>query len=85
MMMLAAIPYESGFPIDSFLQGMAARLKRRGLRLGGVVQHNDDACGDGCMSMSLEDLANGRRFPISQELGSGAGGCHGNTRVSFEA
>ena len=76
MIMLAAIPYESGFPIDCFLQGMAARLKRRGLRLGGVVQHNDDACGDGCMSMSLVDLAYGRRFAISQELGSGAGGCH---------
>ncbi|MCU4179165.1 DUF2478 domain-containing protein [Bosea sp. BH3] len=76
MMMLAAIPYASGFAIDAFLQGTAARLKRRGLRLGGVVQHNDEACDDRCMAMSLEDLANGHRFPISQELGAGAGGCH---------
>ena len=64
MTMLAAIPYASGFPIDAFMQGVAARMKRRGLRLGGVVQHNDAACADRCMAMSLEDL------------GAAAAGCH---------
>jgi len=76
MTMLAAIPYTSGFPIDAFMQGVAAQLKRRGLRLGGVVQHNDAACDDRCMAMSLEDLGSGRRFPISQDLGASAAGCH---------
>ncbi len=76
MTMLAAIPYAGGFPIDDLMQDVAARLKRRGLRLGGVVQHNDAACDDRCMAMSLEDLGSGRRFPISQDLGAGAAGCH---------
>lgn len=76
MTLLAAIPYASGFPIDDLMQGVAARLKRRGLRLGGVIQHNDAECDDRCMAMSLEDLGNGRRFPISQDLGAAAAGCH---------
>lgn len=76
MTMLAAIPYASGFAIDDFMQDVAAHLKRAGLRLGGVVQHNDAECDDRCMAMSLEDLVSGRRFPISQDLGAGAAGCH---------
>ena len=76
MTMLAAIPFASGFPIDAFMHGLVARLKRQGLRLGGVVQHNDATCDDSCMAMSLEDVASGRRFPISQDLGAGASGCH---------
>lgn len=75
MIRLAAIPYASDFGIDAFMQGVVARLRRRGLRLGGVVQHNDAACADRCMAMSLEDLASGRRFPISQDLGPSAEGC----------
>lgn len=76
MTMLAAIPFASGFAIDTFMHGLVGRLKLRGLRLGGVVQHNDATCDDRCMAMSLEDVASGRRFPISQDLGSGASGCH---------
>lgn len=76
MTMLAAIPFASGFPIDAFMHGLVDRLKRQGLRLGGVVQHNDATCDDRCMAMSLEDVASGRRFPISQDLGAGASGCH---------
>jgi molybdate transport system ATP-binding protein len=76
MTMLAAIPFASGFAIDAFMHGLVDRLKRRGLRLGGVVQHNDAICDDRCMAMSLEDVATGRRFPISQDLGAGASGCH---------
>ncbi|WP_162260063.1 DUF2478 domain-containing protein [Bosea sp. Root670] len=76
MTMLAAIPFASGFAIDAFMHGLVDRLKRQGLRLGGVVQHNDATCDDRCMAMSLEDVASGRRFPISQDLGAGASGCH---------
>lgn len=76
MITLAAIPYPSGFAIDAFMQGVVARLRQRGLRLGGVVQHNDALCDDRCMAMLLEDVASGRRFPISQDLGANAEGCH---------
>lgn len=76
MIRLAVIPYTSGFAIDALMQDLAALLKRRALRLGGVVQHNDAECDDRCMTMSLEDLGSGHRFPISQDLGAGAAGCH---------
>lgn len=74
-MLLAVIPYSSGFPIDRFMADTASRLKAQGLRLGGVVQHNDGACESGCLSMELEDLASGARFPISENRGAGATGC----------
>jgi nucleoside-triphosphatase THEP1 len=75
MSMLAAILYDQGFPIDGFMADLAARLKQGGVRLGGVVQHNEGACESGCLSMALEDLATGTRFPISEARGAGAAGC----------
>ncbi|PTM39116.1 DUF2478 domain-containing protein [Bosea sp. 124] len=75
MTLLAAIPYSSGFQIDGFMAGLALRLKERGLRLGGVVQHNDGACEQGCLSMALEDLSSGVRFPISENRGAASAGC----------
>lgn len=75
MSSLAAIPYRSGFGIDALMLDLVVRLRQRGLRLGGVVQHNDPDCADRCMAMSLEDLGNGTRFPISQDLGAAAQGC----------
>lgn len=78
--MLAAIVYPPGFSIDDFMAGLAGAMKRRGLRLGGVVQYNDDDCGEGCQAMSLEDLASGRRFRISEDRGAGSEGCRLDAR-----
>jgi hypothetical protein len=75
MTTLAAIIYAPGFRIDGFMADLASRLKDGGVRLGGVVQHNAGACDTGCLSMALEDLATGRRFPISEARGAGATGC----------
>ncbi len=75
MTMLAAIPYARGFPIDAFMASLAGTLAQRGLRLGGVVQHNQGACGTGCAAMVLEDLATGARIPISAPRGAEASGC----------
>ncbi len=75
MTLLAAIPYPQGFPIDEFMAGISGRLRARGLRLAGVVQHNAGDCDAGCAAMSLEDLATGRRFAISEDRGPGASGC----------
>ncbi|WP_332684468.1 DUF2478 domain-containing protein [Bosea sp. (in: a-proteobacteria)] len=72
---LAAIVYASGFPIDELMAEVAARLRQEAVRLGGVVQHNQDDCLRGCASMALEDLASGRRFAISEDRGAGATGC----------
>ncbi|AMJ63328.1 DUF2478 domain-containing protein [Bosea sp. PAMC 26642] len=75
MSTLAAILYDPGFRIDDFMAALASRLKDGGVRLGGVVQHNAGACDSGCLTMALEDLATGARFPISEDRGAGATGC----------
>lgn len=72
---LAAIVYASGFPIDELMAEVAACLRQGDVRLGGVVQHNQDDCSSGCASMVLEDLASGRIFAISEDRGAGATGC----------
>jgi hypothetical protein len=72
---LAAIVYSSGFPIDDLMAEVAEGLKREAFRLCGVVQHNTGDCADGCASMALEDLASGRRFPISEDRGASSAGC----------
>ncbi|MBN9445278.1 MAG: DUF2478 domain-containing protein, partial [Bosea sp.] len=72
---LAAIVYASGFPIDELMAEVAACLRQGEVRLGGVVQHNQDDCSSGCASMVLEDLASGRIFAISEDRGAGATGC----------
>ena len=66
---------QAGFAIDAFMAALAVRLKEGGLRLGGVVQHNEGDCAEGCQSMALEDLASGVRFPISENRGAAASGC----------
>lgn len=75
MTSLAAIIYPVGFRIDAFMAALASGLKQHGLRLGGVVQHNDGACEGADRAMALEDLASGLRYPISQDLGVAAGAC----------
>ncbi|WP_186420424.1 DUF2478 domain-containing protein [Bosea sp. CS1GBMeth4] len=72
---LAAIVYSAGFAIDELMAEVADALRRAGVRLGGVVQHNSGDCASGCASMALEDLASGRRFPISEDRGAGSTGC----------
>ncbi|MBX9907683.1 MAG: DUF2478 domain-containing protein [Beijerinckiaceae bacterium] len=75
MTLLAAIPYARGFPIDRFMADLAAQLRGCGLRLAGVVQHNEGDCDGACEAMALEELASGTRFPISENRGAGASGC----------
>lgn len=75
---LAAIGYQQGFPIDGFLARVAALLRADHIDVGGVVQENTGH-GGGCSLMTAVDLASGRRFQISQELGSQATGCRLDT------
>lgn len=72
-MLMAAIVYETGFPIDELMSAVTEALRTEGMRLCGAIQRN---AGDrSCPDMSLVDLATGERVGISQELGSLARGC----------
>lgn len=72
---LAAILYTPDDPVEDLMLEVAHLLIRRGLRLGGVLQHDigmeiEDPC-----AMELENLASGERFSLSQELGRGSEAC----------
>lgn len=72
---IAAIVYTPSDHIEPLLTEAARALAGRGVRVGGILQHDipttvEDPCG-----MELEDLAGGERFPLSQDLGSGSEAC----------
>lgn len=72
---LAAIHYEAGFGIDSFMSKLGQALRASGLRLGGAIQVNPpDAC-SACSDMTLLDLSSGTAMEISQQLGSQSESC----------
>ncbi len=60
---------------DNVLNDVARRLKSRGMRIVGAVQHNTHN-GDRCRcDMTLEDLSSGRLVQISEDRGPEASGC----------
>ncbi|HJV25289.1 MAG TPA: DUF2478 domain-containing protein [Aromatoleum sp.] len=72
---IAAIVYRPTDHIEPVLEQAAQRLAERGVRLGGILQHDLPTCIEDPCGMELEDLASGERFPLSQELGSGSEAC----------
>lgn len=72
---LAAIEHPPGAGVDRLLADFAADLRGRGVRVGGVVQHNR-GLGPECDDlMELVDLRTGQRVRISQDLGAGSLAC----------
>lgn len=72
---LAAILYTPEDRIEDLMLEVAHLLATRGVKLGGVLQHDigmeiEDPC-----AMELENLSNGERFSLSQELGRGSEAC----------
>lgn len=59
---------------EELLAGFAQELRAAGVRIGGLVQHSRRD-GPGHARMELEDVATGRRYPISQALGAGSASC----------
>ncbi|MDH3474227.1 MAG: DUF2478 domain-containing protein [Rhodospirillales bacterium] len=76
--LLAAIQHSGGRRIDRLIASVAGQLKRRGLRVGGVVQSNVEQVGECRCDMRLEELTTGRVVSISQRLGPESRGCRLN-------
>lgn len=72
---IAAVVYKPTDNIESVLTRVARTLRARGVRLGGVLQHDIATVIDDPCAMELEDLDSGERFSLSQELGSGSEAC----------
>ena len=72
---IAAIVYRPTDHVEAILVEVSRTLAARGVRLGGVLQHDIATVIDDPCAMELEDLSNGERFALSQELGSGSEAC----------
>lgn len=72
---IAAVVYKPTDHIEPLLLRVALVLRARGLRVGGVLQHDMATIADDPCAMELEDLHTGEKFALSQELGSGSEAC----------
>ena len=72
---LAAVLYSPGDAVETLLHRVALTLRARGVRVGGVLQHDLGAVGNDPCAMALEDLLSGERFLMTQALGSGSTAC----------
>lgn len=72
---IAAIVYRPTDNVEAVLIAAARALAARGVKLGGVLQHDIATMVDDPCAMELEDLDSGERFALSQELGSGSEAC----------
>lgn len=72
---LAAILYTPEDPVEDLMLEVAHLLAARGIRLGGVLQHDIGMTIEDPCAMELENLASGERFSMSQELGKGSEAC----------
>ena len=86
-MRLAAINYDgsSGTLVDDVLAEAVRFLKRAGLNVAGAIQWNEPLPDRRRCSMTLEDLASGRRILASEDRGPHARGCHLDTGTLEEA
>lgn len=73
---IAAVVHEThAAAIDRLMLEAAKRWRARGVKLGGLVQHNVAKDGTDCAEMLLEDLASGQRVSISLRRSPGSTGC----------
>jgi len=72
---IAAIVYKPTDNVEALLLQAARALAARGVRLGGVIQHDIATVIDDPCAMELENLETGECFALSQALGSGSIAC----------
>ena len=72
---IAAVVYKPTDNIETLLAHAARALAKRGVRLGGVLQHDIATVIEDPCAMQLENLETGESIPLSQELGRGSISC----------
>ena len=71
----AVIHGPGSYGVDTLLDGFSAELKRRGFRIGGLVQRNHGPGDDCAERMELVDIATGHAYDITQKLGRESQSC----------
>jgi nucleoside-triphosphatase THEP1 len=72
---LAAVQYEPGFDINSALRAVVARLRERGVRVGGVLQEGEVVPHGSCAPLHIVDIRTGISERITQDSGRESRGC----------
>ena len=72
---IAAVVYKPTDNIEALLAHAARALAERGVRLGGVLQHDIPTVIEDPCAMQLENLETGESIPLSQDLGRGSVSC----------
>lgn len=72
---IAAVVYTPTDNIEALLAAAARALAARGVKLGGVLQHDIATVIDDPCAMELENLETGESIPLSQDLGRGSVSC----------
>lgn len=72
---VAAVVYETGSRIEEFFASLAAYLIASGIKVSGLLQHSMRANEADRCSFEMEDLGQGMRYRISQDMGAGSSAC----------
>jgi nucleoside-triphosphatase THEP1 len=72
---LAAVQYEPGFDVNSALRAVVARLRERGVRVGGVLQEVEVVPGESYARLHIVDIRTGKSERITQDGGRESRGC----------
>jgi nucleoside-triphosphatase THEP1 len=72
---LAAMHYNRGEDVSVVLAAAIARLRRRGVAIGGLLQEPEMTGSTRCQMLELVDLRTGERASITQDRGSESRGC----------
>jgi nucleoside-triphosphatase THEP1 len=73
---IAALQGASGAQAQELLQSFVRDSRQNGLRVAGVIELSSCGAEGGCKTLSVQDLASGRIFPISQKLGRQSEACN---------
>jgi nucleoside-triphosphatase THEP1 len=82
---IAAVRYSPGDNAEAVLDQAVEQLRRRGVRVAGLLQHSlRESEAERCRIV-LENLATGTQFDLSQNLGSGSQACSLDAQVLADA
>jgi hypothetical protein len=76
---IGALQGAGGAEIQRLLAAFATRRIGDGLRVAGMIEEPEPSMADACGSLVLRDVASGKQFPISQDLGAGSTACRLDT------
>ncbi len=76
---IGALQGAGGAEIQRLLASFAKRRIGEGRSVAGMIEEPEPSMADDCGSLVLRDVASGKHYPISQDLGQGSTACRLDT------